>query len=131
MRQGTIKYLEYFVGKVCTIFVTEMPKHFTAQQFNDYFVGYVESANDDGVMSVHPITGCKNFFPYAHITGISEEQVLDPSQPEQAQLIEELKKSGTVPSMEVKEFTPNGSKFADIDVMAELARQAKELEKRK
>ena len=128
MKHATIKSLEYFVGKVCTVFVTEMPKHFTHQQFNDYFVGLVESASEDGVVTLHPITGSKNFFPYSHIMGISEEQVLDPSQPDQAELIEELKQKGVVPSMEMKETE---SSFADIDMMASLARQAKELEKKK
>jgi len=130
MKQGTIKHLEYFVNKVCTVFVTDMPKHFNGQQFTDYFVGLVQAANEDGVVTVHPITGCKNFFPYAHIIGISEEQVLDPNQPDQAALIEELKKKGVVPQVEVKEFK-NESPYADIDIMADLARQAKELEKKK
>lgn len=127
MKHTTIKSLEYFVGKACTVFVTGMPKHFNHEQFNDYFVGVVESANEDALVTVHPITGCKNYFPYAHIMGISEEQVLDPSQPEQAKFIEDLKQKGIVPSMEIKE---NNSSFADIDLMASLARQAKELEKK-
>lgn len=128
MKQGTLKSLEYFVRKVCTIFVTEMPKHFTTQNFNDYFVGFVEFINEDGVMTTHPVTGCKNFFPYPYILGISEEQMLDPSKPADAELIKEIREKGIKPSMEVKE---SPTQFADIDIMADLARQAKEMERKK
>ncbi len=119
MRQSTLKNLEYFVGKPCTILVSQIARQFTDAQFNDYFVGIVESANEDGVMTVHPITSCKNFYPMSRVVAISEEQMLDPSQPEQAELIEEFKTQA------------NPSPYADIDVMADLARQAKELEKKK
>jgi cyclopropane fatty-acyl-phospholipid synthase-like methyltransferase len=128
MKHGTLKSLEYFVKRVCTIFVTDMPKHFTHQQFNDYFVGLVESIDLDGVVTIHPVTGCKNFFPYSHIVGISEEQMLDPSKPADAELIKEIKEKGIQPSMEMK---VDESQFADIDIMADLARQAKEMEKKK
>lgn len=112
MKSSTLKY---FVGKVCTVFTSPINRQFTDQQFNDYFVGLIESVNEDGIIAVHSITGCKNFYSLSSLVALCEEQVLDPSKPEEAKLIQEFKNSGP---------------YAEIDIMADLARQAKELEKK-
>lgn len=75
---------KYFIGKVCTIYVTQTNRSFTDQQFVDYFVGIVESIDSDNVITKHPITGCINFFNKDHIIAICEEQVIYPENEEQA-----------------------------------------------
>lgn len=121
------KQLQYFVGKVCTVFIGGiLSRQFNERQFADYFVGVVDQITDNGIFTTHPVTGCKNFYALSSVVAICEEQVLDPNKPEEAELIRELKEQGVAPDL-----VRNDSPYADIDVMADLAKQAKEIEKRK
>ncbi len=122
MNALTSKNLGYFVGKVCTILSRPINRQFDEKQSNDYFLGIVECVTEDGIFTTHTITGCKNFYLLKNIVGICEEQVLDPSRPEEAELIQEFKQKVT-PS--------DNSPFVDIDLMASLAKQAKEMERKK
>lgn len=141
MKPISVKALQYFTGKVVTVFVKgQLQRGFDDRQFNDYFVGYVDWINEDGLMTTHPVTGCKNYYCLDDIVGIAEEQVLDPGNPEEAELIKSITGKTTKEPENNRSFSvqseptmpQNNSPFADIDVMEDLARQAKELdEKRK
>ena len=90
MTTETLKRLQYFKGKVCTVFTLRTQKEFTERQFTDYFVGVVEAIEEGGVWTTHPLTGSKNFIAISSLVGIAEEQTLDPEKPEDAALIKEL-----------------------------------------
>lgn len=130
MKPSTAKHLEYFVGRVCTIFIGgNLNRSFNEQQFADYFVGVVDAVSQDGIFTTHPVTGGKNYYAFSSVVAICEEQVLDPEKPEEAELIRELQENGVQPNMQLKSTTE--SPYADIDVMTDLARQAKEIEEKR
>lgn len=70
------KQLQYFVGKVCTIFTGQIARNFSPEEFNDYFVGIVETIDEEGVWTIHPKNNCKNYFVLSQIYGICEEEVV-------------------------------------------------------
>ncbi len=121
MKQISVKALQYFAGRVVTVFIKgQLQRTFNDRQFNDYFVGMVDWINEDGLMTTHSQTGCKNFFSLEDIAFIVEEQVLDPQNPQEAEIIKEL----------TKPIPQTDSPFADINVLENLARQAKEQRKK-
>lgn len=93
--------LKYFLDKICTIFTiptnrdfkTENPKTFPQPIFH-YFVGKILEIDEKGVFiqQWNSNKKLKSYFFIDHIVGICEEEVLDPSSPEDAKLIEEYKK---------------------------------------
>jgi hypothetical protein len=134
MKTLTVKKLQGFVGHVCTILTNSVCKRdFTDTQFPDFFLGIVESIDEDGVFSTHPITGCKNFYSWPHIVGIFQEQVIEETNPEYKQIVEEAKK---VPQQQQPNIFPleidpkKQSPFVNPDMMAELAKQAKEIQRK-
>jgi hypothetical protein len=102
--------LTHFVGKVCTVFTVptnrnykeENPTTFQEQILN-YFVGVVESADSDGVMLAQINGERKSFFFAEHIVAIAEEDVLDPSDEGDAQVIEELRQAKEAEKKAVEE----------------------------
>ena len=92
--------LEYFLGKICTIFTTptnrdfksENPQTFPQPIFH-YFVGKVVSISQKGILieQWNNDKKLKTFFFANHIISISEEEILDPSNPKDLKLIEEYK----------------------------------------
>lgn len=93
--------LNYFVGKICTIFTVptnrdfklENPKTYPQPVFH-YFVGKVTKVNNDGVFieQWNNSKKLKTFFFMEHIVSISEEEVLNPADPKDLEIIEEYKK---------------------------------------
>lgn len=131
------KVLEYFIGKVCTIFTGPINRTFQEQQLLDYFVGVVDAVDENGILMTHTITGAKNFYFFPNILSISEEQLLDPADPEDAKMIEEIKKSKqgeqakTPPppppvKEDVHETEVNESPFVDVSAIHALAQRAKQ-----
>lgn len=96
-----IKQLEYFLEKVCTIFTiptnrdfkSENPTTFPQPVFH-YFVGKVLEIDEKGItlQQWNNNKKLRSYFFMQHIIGISEEEVLDPSRPEDAKVIEDFKK---------------------------------------
>jgi hypothetical protein len=92
--------LTHFIGKVCTVFTVpinrdyqkENPKTYP-QQLYAYFMGVVESIDQHGVMLTQLLTGKKTFFYHSSIVGIAEEEVIDPEDPNNKQIMEEMKTS--------------------------------------
>ncbi len=118
--KDALKNLEYFIGKAVTIITTPINRDFDERQKCDYFVGVVASVDAMGVMTQHPITGCRNYYFYSQICSISEEQVLYPDKPEDAEMIAELEAKRQVVTPAAAE-TP----FFDVDSLSKLTNQRK------
>lgn len=126
MKPNTIKKLQSFVGQVCTILTNNTCKSFSDTQFTDFFLGIIESIDEDGVFSKHPLTKCLNFYSWNNIVGIFQEQLIQEKDPEYQTILEEIK-SNPPPK---NAFIPTSqSPFVDPDVLAELAKQASESQK--
>lgn len=92
--------LEYFVGKICTVFTVptnrdfklENPQTFPQPVFH-YFVGKVIEISSKGIFieQWNSDKKLRTFFFADHIISISEEEILDPSDPKDLKLIEEYK----------------------------------------
>jgi hypothetical protein len=117
-----LKNLKYFVGKAVTVITTAINRDFDERQKCDYFLGVVESVDELGIMTLHPITGCKNFYFYNQICAISEEQVLHPEKPEDAKLIAELEEKRRGTPVATPEPEAQNSPFIDIDSLSKLRR---------
>lgn len=123
MNYSANKHLQYFKGKFCSIFTVPSARELTPEQYNDYFVGLVQEMDEIGIVTLHAITGCRNFFMWSNIIGISEEQFLSANNEEDAKLIDQIKKNS-------EPVVPN-SKFIDISAMQQLSQKAKELSQSK
>lgn len=95
-----IENLEYFVGKICTVFTVPISRDFKAenpqtfpQPVFHYFVGKVIEINSRGICieQWNSDKKLRTFFFINHIVAISEEEILDPSNPKDLKLIEEYK----------------------------------------
>lgn len=106
--------INYFVGKICTIYVSNTTRLFTEQQFVDYFVGTVEYIDHNwNVWIKHPTTGCMNFFAKEHIIGICEEQVIYPENEEHEKEI--------LNALEPKEtIEVSNSPYLDVEGLSKL-----------
>lgn len=128
MKSATLKKLQEFVGQVCTILTTSTGKgNFTDTQFPDFFLGVIESIDEDGVFSKHPVTKCINFYSWHHIVGIFQEQVIQENDPQYEQVIKEIKNNPPQQGA----FMPvniDNSPFVNPDLMADLAKQASEMQ---
>jgi len=128
MKAQNIKKLQLFVGKVCTVLTTSVCKqNFTDVQFPDFFVGVIDSIDEDGIFSKHPLTGCINFYSWNYVVAIFQEQVIEESDPRYEKIMEEIKskpekKSGVIP---VDISNNQEIKFFDPETMAKLSEQAK------
>jgi hypothetical protein len=90
------------VGRVCTVFTvptnrdfkSENPQTFPQPVFH-YFVGKVIEVNSKGICleQWNSEKKLRTFFFMDHIVSISEEEILDPSNPKDLQTIEEYKKT--------------------------------------
>lgn len=101
MKTSTIKLLQRFVGKVCTVFTTpinrdfekEGPQGYPQVMFN-YFMGRIESVDENGILLNQMGTSdppLQSYFFHPHIISISQEKEYDPSNPEDAEVIERLR----------------------------------------
>ena len=55
-----------------------------------YFVGVVEEISKDGVFMTQISTGLKSYFNINNVIGIFEEEVLDPTTPDDNEIIKEI-----------------------------------------
>lgn len=106
------KNLEYFLGRICTVFTvptnrdfkSENPQTFPQPVFH-YFVGRVLEINESGIFieQWNNHKKLKTFFFIDHIVSISEEEILNPEDPKDREVIEEYKKA----NKEVRETNSN------------------------
>lgn len=131
MKHTTIKKLQAFVGNVCTVLTRSVCKgNFTDVQFPDFFVGVIESIDEDGIFSRHPLTGCMNFFYWPHVVGVYQEQVIEETDPRYEKVMEEIKsspekKGGVVPVDMPIDISDNEEiKYLDPEAFNQIVKQA-------
>jgi hypothetical protein len=131
--------LDYFIGRICTIFTvptnrdfkSENPQTFPQPVFH-YFVGRVIEISQKGIFieQWNNKKKLRTFFLMDHVVSISEEEILDPSRPEDMELIEEYKKANqpirdAAKSESKKNNEEPESPYVDIDSLESMARDSK------
>lgn len=92
MNSKTIQNLQYFVGKVCSIFTPPANRSFDELHAREHFVARIQEINADGVWGTHPHSGMMSFFAMPHVLLIAEEVELNPNNPEHAEMLLEFEK---------------------------------------
>lgn len=108
----TTQGLEYFVGKICTVFTvptnrdfkSENPQTFPQPVFH-YFVGKVIEITQKGITieQWNNDKKLRTFFFLNHIISISEEEILDPNNPKDLKIIEEYKNTNELSAKKANE----------------------------
>jgi hypothetical protein len=123
--------LDYFLGRICTVFTvptnrdfnSENPQTFPQPVFH-YFVGRVVEVNHKGICieQWNSSKKLRTFFFMDHIVSISEEEILDPSNPKDKEIIEEYKKTNENSMKKVKENVEalKNQKYVDIEGLQNL-----------
>ena len=133
MKLTTIKKLQEFTGKVCSILTSSVAKHnFTDAQFSDFFVGIVDEINEDGIFAKHPMTGCLSFFSWPHVVGVFLEQVIDATDPQYENILAEIKKTPPEQQVNIVPVNPlsGTSPYVEPEMMADLMKQAQEMQQK-
>lgn len=148
MSPQTIKQLQFFIGKVCSIVTTSMNRSFDEQISREHFVIRVQTISQDGIWGTHPYNhDFISFFTFPHIISIHQEIELDLENPDHADLIKQqenktgeklesdlkLKPSNEelFPVLDQKEITSlednseGDATFIDITSLEQLAEQSK------
>ena len=139
--------IQYFVGKICTIFTSPINRQFDERQNLDYFVGRVDGFDDKGILMSHVVSNCKNFYFFQNVISIAEEQLVDSDDPilKEYESIKEQKKNQSQQQQpqqqqpqpkqpqpqqqqpaQYHEEEVNDSPFVDITAISDLAKKAKE-----
>jgi len=127
MKLLTLKKLQEFIGKVCSVLTSSVAKqNFTDVQFSDFFVGIIEDISEDGIFAKHPMTGCLCFYSWPHVVGIFQEQVITQTDPQYENILSEIKKSPPEQQVNIVPVNPmsENSPYVDADILANLAKQA-------
>lgn len=142
------KELQYFVGKVCTIFTHPINRNFKEENPQTYpepvliyFIGVVESITDNGLLlqqvgnteSKKPL---KSYFFLDKIIGIAEEEELSYDDPKDTEIIEHIKKQHQEQEQKMKEqeekllsqasIPEDSSPFINPDAISQMAERLKE-----
>ncbi len=142
LKPKALEKLQYFKGKVCSIITTAMNRTFDEKIAREHFVTIVEDITTDGIWGSHPYNPeMFNFYFMNHIISIHEEAVLDPNNPEHAEMIQEFEqKTGKKTQGDLKaplslpvltesppapKSTDGDSAFVDIDTLERLAEHVK------
>ena len=93
MQSTTIKHMEHFIGKICTIITPAINRNFDDVISREHFAVRVLEVTRDGVWGMNPNgSNTASFFNMNYIVSIHEEIALDPDNPEHKELIEEYEK---------------------------------------
>jgi len=135
MNSKTIEHLQYFIGKVCSVFTPQVNRSFDELHAREHFVVRVQEITVDGIWGVHPHSGMMTFFSMSHVLLITEEVELDPRNPEHAQMIKEYEeKTGGKAESDIASFQKKKPPvlqkeeqvaFVDINYLEKLASQTK------
>jgi hypothetical protein len=124
------KALNYFVGRICTVFTTPINRNFKEenpatypQQLVVYFTGVVDAVDDTGITLSQLDNGLKSYFFRSHIIGIAEEEVLDPSKPEDQAKINQMQTLKDEPPAMVTTDNPAGNPLIDLNALEEMNRK--------
>jgi hypothetical protein len=72
--------LNYFINKVCTIFVEPTNRNLDEKSSINYFVGKIIKIDSKGILIEHLGTSCRGYYFIQKVIGISEEQVISESE---------------------------------------------------
>ncbi len=122
MNSKTVQTLQYFVGKVCSVFTVASNRNSLSEEHaREYFVARITEINVDGIWGVHPASRITSFFPLSHVTSIVEEWELDPKNPEHAAIIQKYEQKE-----EKKEHPQTEVQFVDVKNLEKLAANTKQ-----
>lgn len=133
----TIDRLQYFVGRVCSVFTSPTCRQFDELRSREHYVVLVEEIGSDGLWGKHPYRKTMSFFPIESIVFIQEEQELNPNDPEHREMIETYEKqtgkkilSDISPKIapQIKKQEPQEEvpvTFVDADQLDRLIKQTK------
>lgn len=122
------KKLQYFKGKVCTIFTLpinrnykeENPSTFPSQMYM-YFVGLVEDIDEEGILLTQLQTTNKSYWFWDKIIGIAEEEVVDT--PEEVEKLEKIQKEEAEQRAKVQSASASPpSPYVDIEALNSLVK---------
>lgn len=146
LKPKTLEKLQYFKSKVCSIITTAMNRNFDEKIAREHFVTMVEDVTADGIWGSHPYNPQMfNFYFMDRIVSIHEEAVLDPDNPEHAQMLSDFEqktgqkaqgdlKKPAAPSLSlpvlsetppVQDSTDGDAAFVDIEQLEALAEHSK------
>ena len=131
--------LDYFKGRICTVFTvqtnrdfkSENPQTFPQPVFH-YFVGRVVEVTAKGILieQWNSPKKLRTFFFMDHIVSISEEEILNPSDPKDMELIAEYRKVNELSAKRANENVETIKKqkesiaknpYIDINSLSDLA----------
>jgi hypothetical protein len=127
-----MKHLERFVGKVCTVFTVGINRDFKQENPKTYpkplyvyFMGAIEFVNEHGIMQ-QVTTGLSTFVFMNNVVSISEEEVLDPENENDAEMIKKYKEDA---EQIKKQYSTQGkddaqaesSEYLNVDSMSDLS----------
>jgi hypothetical protein len=97
----------------------------------DYFMGQVESVDDEFIWLRHPQTKCLSAIARRYLVNIAEEQVLYEDNPEHAKIIQEYRQEKPITAAKTVVSPtpitqPSPSQFVNPQQLAEIAKRAKE-----
>ena len=100
----------YFIGKICSVFTVQTNRNFKEenpatypQQVYQYFLGLVEAFDQEGVVLQQLNSNRKTYICTHQLVAIAEEEIMDPSDPKDAVVINELKAAASEVKEEAKQ----------------------------
>jgi len=115
-----IKHLNYFVGRVCTIFTSPTNRNFKEENpeaypepIYHYFVGKILAIDEHGILMEQVLSPekLKSYFFFHGIIGITEEQVLNPNNAQHAKEIHDIKAANEEMQNTLKKVESNPQDF--------------------
>lgn len=130
--------LNYFLGKVCTVFTTPINRNYKEENPNtypkplyQYFMGRILSVDSYGimveqVMAENPSKKLRTWYKLDQVVALAEEEELDASNPTDAAVINEIKNGNKVAYekaaeniQQLEEIKKNP--YIDIDALANMS----------
>ncbi|RDJ35628.1 MAG: hypothetical protein DWQ19_12485 [Crenarchaeota archaeon] len=125
--------LKYFTGKMCTVFTHPINRNFKEEspetypkQAYIYFVGVVEEIDSEGVWITQATTGLKSYFFKHSLIGIAEEEVLNPDNEEDAQVIDKIKSNNEEIRQKMDKYKDKKDNLIQIDEISNFIKKAEE-----
>lgn len=91
---------KYFTGKICTIFTTPINRDYKFENpdtypspLYEYFLGKIIEFQDLGLLLENIKGTTRSFFFYNQIISICEEEIIDPKDPKNEEIIKSFKES--------------------------------------
>jgi hypothetical protein len=124
MKPKSIEHMQYFVGKICTIFTQPVNRNFNEQMAREHFVIRIGEISQDSVWGIRLDEKAAVWFRTDQIIGIQEEMELDPNNPEHKKMIEEFeKRSGKKMKSDISSFgvppEPEKKKSVELPIMGQ------------